>query len=47
MSTQVGIGGGQLLVNIGKLGDNAAVGNCCHGQVVKGLGDVNNRVGSM
>ena len=47
LSTQVSVGDGQLLVNIGKLGKNVAVGNCCHGQIVKGLGDVDGRVGAM
>ena len=36
-----------MLVNLGKLGDNVAVGNCCHGQVVKVLGDVDGIVGAM
>ena len=36
-----------MLVKLVKLSNNVAVGNCCHGQVVKGLGDVDGRVGAM
>ena len=36
-----------MLVNLGKLGYNVVVGNFCHGQVAKGLGDVDSRVGAM
>ena len=36
-----------MLVDRVKLGKNVAVGNFCHGQVVKGLGDVDSRFGAM
>ena len=34
-------------MNIGELGDNVAMRNFCHGQVVQGLGDVGGRVGAV
>ena len=36
-----------MLINLGELGDNVAIGNCCHGQVVQVLGDVDSRVGAV
>ena len=41
------VGGGELLINLGELGENVAIGNCCHGQVVQGLSDVDGRVGAV
>ena len=45
--TQIGVGGGDLLINLGELGDNVAIANCCHGQVVQGLSDVDGKVGAV
>ena len=36
-----------MLINLGELGDNVVIVNCCHGQVVQGLGDVDGRVGAV
>ena len=36
-----------MLINLGELGDNFAIGNFCHGQVVQCLVDVDGRVGAV
>ena len=36
-----------MLINLGELGENVAIGNCCHGQVVQGLCDFDGRVGAV
>ena len=35
------------MIDIGELGDNVAILNCCHGQVVQGLSDVDGRFGAV